>query len=332
MLNTQKIASVSSRLVRVMSHISSADTASGATPWKEIRIPVPWGHIAAKEWGTAGKQAVLGIHGWQDNCGSFDTLAPLLRLSDIHMVTIDLPGHGLSSHKPPGTLYHICDWIIDIRRVIKFLGWKEYSIIGHSMGANIAVVYSSVYPTEVQKLVALENVKPAIYNLDNLTERIGKGVEELFYYEERVTRPQPKVTIEDAVQMIKDAMFESCTTQAAEILLIRGATQLDGGQIVFNRDPRLKCHSIPGLSAEQMKQFAINLKCEYMLIQATDGVIYRLQQRTEVEETLDRFKKSAKSFEVVDVEGTHHVHLNNPERVAPHINRFLSADSELAIP
>lgn len=225
----------------------------------------------AKEWGTAGKLAVLGIHGWQDNCGTFDTLAPLLRLSDIHLVAIDLPGHGLSSHKPAGMFYHPCDWIVDVRRVIRYLGWNEYSIIGHSMGANVGVLYSSVYSSEVRKLVALDNVKPTIYSPDTLTERIAKGIDELFYYEDRITRPPPNVTKEDAVEMIKQAMFQSCNTKSAEILLQRGAIELEGGQIIFNRDPRLKCSSVPGIAYEHMRQFALNLKCEYILIRAKIG-------------------------------------------------------------
>lgn len=34
-------------------------------PCKEIKIPVPWGHIAGKWWGPEDKRPILALHGWQ---------------------------------------------------------------------------------------------------------------------------------------------------------------------------------------------------------------------------------------------------------------------------
>ena len=31
----------------------------------EIKIPVPWGHIAGKWWGPTNIRPILAIHGWQ---------------------------------------------------------------------------------------------------------------------------------------------------------------------------------------------------------------------------------------------------------------------------
>jgi hypothetical protein len=30
----------------------------------ELKIPVPWGHVAAKAWGDPSKRPVLAMHGW----------------------------------------------------------------------------------------------------------------------------------------------------------------------------------------------------------------------------------------------------------------------------
>lgn len=32
---------------------------------EEVRIPVPWGHLAAKWWGPQDKRPILCLHGWQ---------------------------------------------------------------------------------------------------------------------------------------------------------------------------------------------------------------------------------------------------------------------------
>ena len=44
----------------------------------ELKLAVPWGHIAAKAWGSHQSPPVLCLHGWLDNANSFDRIIPLL--------------------------------------------------------------------------------------------------------------------------------------------------------------------------------------------------------------------------------------------------------------
>jgi pimeloyl-ACP methyl ester carboxylesterase len=55
---------------------------------------------------------------FQDNCGTFDQLAPLLP-KNISLLAIDLPGHGLSSRVPDGMAYHFFDNLFLMHGLIK---------------------------------------------------------------------------------------------------------------------------------------------------------------------------------------------------------------------
>ena len=88
----------------------------------EVSIPVPWGAIAGKHW--RGREASeeqgpqwLVLHGLLDNAGSFDSLMPLLTsaLPRHSFLCLDYPGHGLSSHLPPGMMYHPLECLRYIR-------------------------------------------------------------------------------------------------------------------------------------------------------------------------------------------------------------------------
>ncbi|KAG7281619.1 hypothetical protein CRUP_019131 [Coryphaenoides rupestris] len=102
----------------------------------ELSIAVPWGQIRGKVWGPDQGRPVLCLHGWADNCGSFDTLLPLLPQA------MDLSGHGQSSHRPPGVSYYFPSYVADVHRVIK--------------GGNIGGMFTSLYPEMVEALVLLD--------------------------------------------------------------------------------------------------------------------------------------------------------------------------------
>ncbi|GAB6019094.1 Serine hydrolase-like protein 2 [Chamberlinius hualienensis] len=274
--------------------------------------------INAKEWGSSSKRPILGIHGWQDNCGSLDRLISLLSYSDMHLVAIDLPGHGLSSHIPIGMLRSHFDYVVDIHRVIRFLGWKSFSFLAHSMGAAIALTYSGMYPSEVNRFVAVEAVHPEIPN-PKTVERSLDGVKQLFDFEEKLKRKPRVYSKDEALTVMQNAFGNSMTKKSCETLFIRGVTEVEEGKYTFNRDLRLKIFYIPPLSSSTLNLFTENVKCDCLFIKAKDG--FKINCVTD--ETLNILKKNAKSCEIVKVDGNHHVHLNNPERVADVINKFL---------
>merc|ERR1719500_103224 len=103
---------------------------------REVTFDLPWGRLAAKTWGTKpGVANCLLLHGWLDNAGTWDKVAPLLTPS-LHLVALDLPGHGHSAHLPPGLHYHDMEHLAAVRAVVTQMSWTRFSLIGHSMGVK----------------------------------------------------------------------------------------------------------------------------------------------------------------------------------------------------
>ncbi|KAK5649153.1 hypothetical protein RI129_004045 [Pyrocoelia pectoralis] len=124
---------------------------------KEIKIAVPWGHIAAKIWGDACNSKILMVHGILDNAESFSGLIQLLPQS-FHYVVVDLPGHGKSSHFPKNIIVNYWNYILAIRLVVRFLNETPIILLGHSFGGSLLTVYTQLYPNEVSKLILIDGV------------------------------------------------------------------------------------------------------------------------------------------------------------------------------
>ena len=106
--------------------------ADPSTP-KEREFSLPGITLAAREWGTPGQVPVIAVHGWLDNAGSFDLLAPLL--DGCHVLALDSAGHGHSSHRSPDASYNIWQEVGDLIDIADQMGWPRFSAIGHSRGA-----------------------------------------------------------------------------------------------------------------------------------------------------------------------------------------------------
>ncbi|KAM9684515.1 serine hydrolase-like protein 2 isoform 5-T6 [Dama dama] len=168
----------------------------------ELKLAVPWGHIAAKAWGSHQAAPVLCLHGWLNNANSFDRLIPLLP-KDFHYVAMDFGGHGLSSHYSQGFPYYHQNFVSEVRRVaagcflsgasqdtgtarlrptltwlhaFSALKWNRFSLLGHSFGGTVGGMFSCIFPEMVDKLILLDAL-PVVLDTNSLLRLRGCAAE-----------------------------------------------------------------------------------------------------------------------------------------------------------
>ncbi|XP_022374783.1 serine hydrolase-like protein 2 isoform X2 [Enhydra lutris kenyoni] len=242
----------------------------------ELKVAVPWGHIAAKVWGSQQTPPVLCLHGWLDNANSFDRLIPLLP-KDFCYVAMDFGGHGLSSHYSPGLPYYQESFVSEIRRVVaalcvSALKWKQFSILGHSFGGTVGGMFSSIFPEMVNKLILLDTWPFALDPKG--IERVPiyrRGAMEHVLQVEASQKPLQVVSPEDMLQrFMKNNSHVS--EENARLLLQRGTTKVATG-LMLNRDRRIALpeHSMDFISREQFVHFTKQLRARVLLIKAAQG-------------------------------------------------------------
>ncbi|XP_031572932.1 serine hydrolase-like protein [Actinia tenebrosa] len=287
---------------------------------------VPWGVIEAKCWGSESGKPFIGLHGWLDNANTFDKLAPLLP-KDTYLVVIDFPGHGRSSLRPPGVPYTFLDWVIDVKRVITQLKWTRFSLIGHSMGAGVAALYSGVFPDEIEKLILLEYRGPSVAEEKDASSFLVAFTKNIISNQ---LKNNFKVfpDVKSVMHKILQANPE-LTEESARILTERKVHEVDG-VVALRTEPRLRlargrdvCGNYLVLTQSLVISVISHIKCPVLVVRGLKcNPLFRFQDEY-MRERFNIMKKSASFYEYWEVDGNHCVHLNNAGIVAEKINNFL---------
>ncbi|CAO2601455.1 Serine hydrolase-like protein [Lemmus lemmus] len=234
----------------------------------EMKLGVPWGHIAAKVWGSQKNPPVLCLHGWLDNANSFDRLIPLLP-QGFHYVAMDFGGHGLSSHHNPGFPYYHQSFVSDVRRVATAFKWTRFSILGHSFGESVWARFACTFPEMVDKLILLDTTPFALDS--NETENIltykRRNIEHMLKVE--ASQKSPRVSSPEEILQGLLSKNNHLSKESGELLLQRGTTKVDTG-LVLNRDPRLSLpeNVIDFVSKEMFAYCTRNLQANVLLIKS----------------------------------------------------------------
>src|SRR5690242_18499104 len=108
------------------------------------------------QWGEQGPPVVC-IHGLTANAFYFQALADELA-SDHRVFAYDLRGRGDSDKPKEG--YSIPLHAADLAALIDELGLERPVLIGHSLGAMIALYFAAHYPDKLSKLVLIDAGAP----------------------------------------------------------------------------------------------------------------------------------------------------------------------------
>lgn len=259
-----------------------------------------------------------------DNCGSYARLVPLL-LPYASFMCIDLPGHGRSSHLPPGTVYQDLDYVRTVKRIMVAYEWKKVSLLAHSMGGSVAFHFACLNPEKVDMIISIESIKKIYFEPKVLIPYLVEVVDCALKYNEPPQKDPPCYTVEQVINAYRKATKNSVHPEYCWHILERNLTKspINAQLYYFSRDQRIRKMVLVNADdqlAEELVNRIIDAKIPYMVLYGGDS--QNFQQYSEYISNV--LKKRHNMFETYTIPGgTHHVHLNDPEKCAEYIIPFL---------
>ena len=277
---------------------------------EEIRLSLPHIELAAHIFGPEDGMPVIALHGWLDNANSFARLAP--RLSGLRIVALDFAGHGHSDHRPQGAGYSLADYAFDVLCVAEQLGWTQFALLGHSLGAIVSVVIAGSFPERVTRLALIDGIVLRTGAEADAAERMGQALQAQLDLQHKRKSVHP--TLDRAIEARMKGMV-AVSREAAEFLAQRGLMPVPGGYS-WRSDSRLTLPSPLRLSDEQAMSFVRRVSCPTTLVVAEQGML------ASHSELLNRLP-----FNLERLPGGHHLHINDEAGailVADCFNRFFA--------
>ncbi|PWB32430.1 alpha/beta hydrolase [Pseudomonas sp. SDI] len=278
---------------------------------REQTLDVNGNQIALRIWGNESGHPVLALHGWLDNAASFDRLAP--HLQNCFVVAPDLIGHGRSSHRRGDSGYYLWEHADDMNALVECLGWKRFSVLGHSMGSGVASILAAMNKS-IDSMIFIDGMgAPFTIDEQDTVEHLKKS--------HRLLRLALRTrlhgfsapdsvqfsSVEAAINERRNSIDGTLSAEGARLLALRDLLGVGDGYR-WRHDPRLVLPEPMQLTEQQACDFLRQISCPLHLMLGRQGLF--------AGPGFDKRKKALPwAARVHWHDGGHHFHLDEPDTV-----------------
>ena len=223
------------------------------------------------DWGNHDAPPLILQHGGRDHCRSWDWLAEELR-HDWHVICPDLRGHGDSEWTSTG-YYPMTPYVYDFAQLVHQLELAPVTIVAHSLGGNVAMRYTGLYPDNVRRLVNIEGLgpSPAVQAKMAETPWYGRLTQWIDKKRDSSSRlPKRYATFDDALDRMHEANSYLSREQAAH-LTRNGAIRNEDGTWSWKFDPHLHAWPPEDLPIDKVNELYARVTCPTLLVYGKDS-------------------------------------------------------------
>jgi pimeloyl-ACP methyl ester carboxylesterase len=268
------------------------------------------------EWDSeepAHDHTVLLLHGWLENAWAWEATAEAGLARRLHLIAVDLRGHGDSDRVGTGGGYHVADYLADLHELIPLVARARLSLVGHSLGGAIAGLYAGTCPQRISRVALLEGTGPP--RLGGGPARMARWLQKRERVRERPQRSYPSV--EEAAARLRET-DPSLRPAMALRLAEKGTAPGSDGRLRFKHDPRLTAGHPCAFDVEHARLFWANVACPVLILEGAESAT-----RLSEEEGRRRWSSFPTCRHAVLPDAGHMMQRHQPEALAAVLLEFL---------
>jgi pimeloyl-ACP methyl ester carboxylesterase len=286
-------------------------------PSESLFVPVRGLRYHCRAWGSPRAPLLFALHGWMDVGASFQFLVDAMR-GDWRVIAPDWRGFGLTEWTQGGS-YWFPEYFADLDALLAhFQPDAPATLIGHSMGGNVAAMYAGIRPERVAKLVSLEGFGLAGPDAAKAPERYARWLKEL-------TDEPPGFRDYDSFEALAERLRGNNKRLAPERALflarhwgIQGAD----GRVALASDPLHKLVNPVLYRVDEAVACWKSVSAPVLWVSGAETEIPKMLKLSDAD--IEARKASFRSLTERVISGAGHMlHHDQPERLAEVIEEFL---------
>ena len=270
-----------------------------------------------RSWGNVDAPKLFMLHGWMDVSASFQFTVDALA-GDWNVLAPDWRGFGLTDWAPAD--YWFPDYVADLDVLLSLLSPENpATIVGHSMGGNIAGLYAGARPERVARLVLAEGFGLPPTVPEQAPKRVAKWLGQI------ASPPglRPYASLDEVTERLL-SNTPGLGRDHAAFLAPHWAKQVESGRYELRADPRHKMVNPVLYRYEEALQFWKNIAAPVCWIHSGTDWVRKFMKEDDT--LLERYRNAYKSLTEKRIEGASHMmHHDQPEKFARAIEEFLTA-------
>ena len=263
------------------------------------------------DWGNENAPALILVHGGRDHCRSWDLIARSLQ-QHFHVVAPDLRGHGDSDWTKGGS-YALTEYVYDLSRLVRSMA-APVTLVGHSMGGMVTLIYAGTFPEQVSALVVLDGVT-VLPNAKTMPahDRIVKFIGQLDRLDDR--EPRGYRTIEEAAAQMM-VHNKRLSPELAQHLATFAVRRNADDTYSWKFDPYQRAMAPHRLSPEDHVSLWARITCPTLLLGAEESFL----PSAKADGLADYFQQARS--QIISGAG-HWLHHDKPDEVLSSMRTFL---------
>jgi len=267
------------------------------------------------EWGDSSNPLLVMLHGWGDAGSTFQFVVDELK-NDWFVIAPDWRGFGETQGRAES--YWFPDYVADLDALLAIYSPNApVTLLGHSMGGNIAGLYAGIFPDRVAKLINVEGFGLADRDPDDAPDNYRRWIEKsrqgAAYRDydsyadlaQRIQQQNPHMEIEKAL-----------------FAATRWARQGEDGTVRIKADPAHKLPNPVLYRRSEAEACWRRITAEALIVVGADS---RFRPEAVSWLATDAAALPIPSARVVTIENAGHmVHFEQPAALAAVIEEFLS--------
>lgn len=225
------------------------------------------------DWGNEGAPHMLLLHGGRDHCRSWDWVARAMR-DDYHVIAPDFRGHG-DSQWAIGSSYPFADFVYDIDQLMCQKRMAPATIISHSMGGVISLMYAGLFPQKVEKLIVIEGTWQFddginALNKDPVVDRFDHWMAQM--RDSAARTPRKYETLDAAVERMRQENPRLSEEQAWHLTRF-GSNMNEDGTFSWKFDNYMRAIAPATLDEHDVKELWGRITCPVLLFYGNQSYI-----------------------------------------------------------